>query len=143
MKKKTTKGTSTTVAEKTTKTASNVNPSTTVKKKKKKVTSEKAPEPTTTVKKKKKSTVKVDDANAASVTRKAITDKKDLKYIYPTDADDIAKRKKFRAEVRRKVRALEKELYKLQMSKAKEDQELYLIKNEQYEKYCGEVYTLS
>lgn len=78
---------------------------------------------------------KLDDANAASVTKKAITEKKDLKYIYPKAADDIPKRKAWRAEVRRKIAAFEKELGKLQYSKLEEDQELYEKKREDYDKY--------
>lgn len=129
MKKKLNKGADATVVEapatakKTKKTS---NKATTTKKKK-------VEEPAAELPKAKKA--KLDDANAASVTKKAITEKKDLKYIYPKEADDIPKRKAFRAEVRRKIAAFEKELGKLQYSKLEEDQELFEKKSEQYHKY--------
>lgn len=45
---------------------------------------------------------------------KKISEKKDLKYKYPADMDSLSKRKVFRAEVRRKLKAFEKSVNKLQ-----------------------------
>lgn len=145
MKKKAIKGTpATVVAAPLKKKSTKVETSTEAilpKKKKKKTTVAQA-EPEVAVKTKTKKG-KLDEANALSVTKKAITEKKDLKYIYPTEADDIPKRKKFRAEVRRKVRAMEKDLFKLQASKNKEDQELYLKKQDIFDEYCAGVYSFA
>lgn len=59
---------------------------------------------------------KATESNRNKVHR-AITDKKDLKYIYPEDATDIASRKQFRTKVRREKKRLEKQL--LQAKKGK------------------------
>ena len=55
------------------------------------------------------SKAKADKASAAAVVRR-ITDKKDLTYIYPKDADTLEKRKAFRAKTRKKIKSLEKDI---------------------------------
>jgi len=71
--------------------------------------------PATEVKPKKEKTTAQKDLNKANAvaTVKEITDKKDLKYIYPEDQNTLEKRKKFRAGVRAKIRSFEKQVKKL------------------------------
>jgi hypothetical protein len=45
----------------------------------------------------------------AAVTKK-VTEKKDLLYIYPTEADTLEKRKKFRSQTRAKLKRLTRAL---------------------------------
>ena len=52
---------------------------------------------------------KTDKATATAVVKK-ITDRKDLTYNYPKEADSLEKRKAFRAKCRKKVKSLEKNL---------------------------------
>lgn len=99
------------------------------------------------IKKKKKATVepttekeKSLDKKTAIAVVKSITEVKDLKYIYPADVDSLDKRKKFRAEVRRKIAAQEKEIAKLAASDLPEDQKLLESKSKAYDKYAKTVY---
>ena len=59
------------------------------------------------VKAKQVKTEKADEATKAAVVKK-ITEKKDLTYKYPTDCDDLNKRKQFRAKARKALEKLEK-----------------------------------
>lgn len=85
-------------------------------------------------KKKKIVEVKVDEVNAIA-TVKAITEKKDLKYKYPVETDDLDKRKKFRTEVRRKLAAFEKEITKIKKSNLPEDFKLLGKKEVEFAKF--------
>lgn len=55
---------------------------------------------------------KLNEVNATGVV-KEITDKKDLKYIYPEDAKSLELRKKFRTGVRAKIKSYMKQVTKL------------------------------
>lgn len=82
----------------------------------------------------------LDNANAAN-TAKKITDKKDLKYVYPKDQDTLEKRKKFRAKVRAEINKIEKLLAKLKNSELPEDMELYNAEYSKLEKVRSRYYT--
>lgn len=89
-----------------------------------------------------KQNAQLDQKNAEAEVKK-ITNKKDLKYKYPKDADDLRKRKKFRAEVRGTLRRLEKEIKKLEVSKLPEDMELCVKKTEELERYMRKHLTMN
>jgi vacuolar-type H+-ATPase subunit H len=61
--------------------------------------------------KKKKKADRQDNENLAAATKK-ITDKKDLKYLYPADCDTLPKRKQFRQKARTRVESLIKDIRK-------------------------------
>lgn len=99
-------------------------------------------------KKKDKATKTLTDTNASKVVA-TITVEKDLKYIYPQDCQEggtkeelLERRKKFRAGVRRKVEAFEKQM-KVAMASdkptSKEEKEIRKVEKE-YKAYAKEVY---
>lgn len=79
----------------------------------------------------------LDNQSATAVVKK-ITKEKDLKYNYPEDVDTLAKRKKFRAEVRRTIGALERTIAKLMGSDKKEDKVLLKAKTKEADSYLKE-----
>lgn len=85
---------------------------------------------------------KLEGETAKAVVR-AITEEKDLKYIYPADIDTLDTRKTFRAGVRRKLKAFDKEVEKLQKAvedkNLKEDKVLLKSKLTEYAAYQKEV----
>jgi hypothetical protein len=82
---------------------------------------------------------KLDDKTAA-VTAKEITDKKDLKYIYPKDATDLEKRKKFRTQCRAKMNSFKKLVLKLEASELPEDKILLEEKYKEADAFAKSVY---
>ena len=84
----------------------------------------------------------LDKNNAKAIVAKAITKEKDLKYVYPVDCDTLAKRKKYRAEVRRKMTSFEKQIAKLQTSDLKEDKTLLKNVTKEADSYAATVYAI-
>lgn len=71
-----------------------------------------AVEPAKEVKPKKEKTQAEKDLNKVNATGtvKTITDKKDLKYIYPEETNTLELRKKFRAGIRAKIKSFMKQV---------------------------------
>lgn len=85
------------------------------------------------------------NANATKVVA-SITEKKDLKYIYPAECETggskdelLERRKKFRAGVRRTIASFEKKVKNL-MSDEKSDQKEIDKVEKEYKKYAKAVY---
>ena len=62
----------------------------------------------------------LDQVNKAVITKK-ITDKKDLKYIYPEDCIDLPSRKAFRTRVRAKLEQLTRKVKMVEKGKIEGD----------------------
>lgn len=62
------------------------------------------------------SKAEIDQTSKAAIMKK-ITEKKDLKYIYPADCTNLADRKKFRHSVRQSLKQYTKKLHQIKKGK--------------------------
>jgi hypothetical protein len=72
-------------------------------------------------------------------TTKEITNQKDLKYKYPEDATTLEERKKFRSEVRRKLKSYNSQIEELSDSIEKKDRLKAKELKEEMEEYMEDV----
>jgi hypothetical protein len=110
-----------TTAQQETKATEAVAKSKTSKKDKKSKKHQEAKASETKVKKSKKAKVikEVQDQQKPSILEEVIS-QREVKYIYPEDVTDTLSRKKWRQQVRNKLHALERDMYRIQDTNSKE-----------------------